>query len=578
MEKRVFLAIFLCFLVLAVYQSYFAPAPPPTPKPVEATTTPTPATGISGGTVVPGVPASPTSGATAAVTPAPPASTAKVLTGDTIARDIVVETDAVTATFSTQGAVLKSYRLHKYHDLKGEPLELIPTDLVGVDKPFTIATDNAQESATLAAALYQPSADHLSLGSEPGTLTFDYRDDSGLSARKAFYFQPDKQPFQLNVQASADVRAAPRAITIKFGPGIGLAYSPDGQRLTPPRALQSFNGDIQRLGPSDVQTQARYEGTIRFTGVDDQYFVAVALPDPPLARVEFVPITVPIPGDPKGGTRSFIAFSVRPNPGAAPGEAVKLRYFIGPKDFDQLRAADPQLTYAIDVGMFRIIVVPLLQALRWIHGFIGNWGWAIVVLTIIINILIFPFRHRSMVSMKKMQAIQPQVKAIQDRYAKYKITDPERQKMNTEMMALYKSKGVSPAGGCLPMLMTMPILLAFYQLLSHAIELRGAPFIGWIHDLSSKDPTYVWPIAMGATMFWQQRMMPTTADPTQRKIFMLMPVMFTVMFLTVPSGLVVYWLVSNLLTIGQQYLTNRIISTRGGSPPAPRVANALGKG
>jgi YidC/Oxa1 family membrane protein insertase len=141
-------------------------------------------------------------------------------------------------------------------------------------------------------------------------------------------------------------------------------------------------------------------------------------------------------------------------------------------------------------------------------------------------------------------------------------------------MALYKQKGVNPAGGCLPMLLTMPILLAFYQLLSHAIELRGAPFIGWIHDLASKDPTYVWPIMMGATMFWQQRMMPTGADPTQQKIFMVMPVIFTIMFLNVPSGLVVYWLTSNLLTIGQQYLTNRII----GNASAPRVVNALGKG
>jgi len=573
MEKRVFLAIFLCFLVLAIYQSYFAP-PPPAPVVTQNTAAPAAATPPAPG-AVPAASAPASTGATSvAPAPATPVSTAKVLIGDTVARDIVVQTDAVTATFSTQGAVLKSYRLRGYHDAKGEPLELIPVDLIGVDKPFTVATDNDQESATLATALYQPSADQLSLGSQPGTLSFEYRDDSGLSARKTFYFQPDKQPFQLNVEASADVRAAPRPITIKFGPGIGPGFSADG---TTPRALQSFNGDILRLTPADVQTQARYEGTLRFTGVDDHYFLAVALPNPPTARAEFVPITVPIPGDPKGATRSFIAFSIRPDPGAAPAGTVKLRFFIGPKDFDHLRTADSQLTYAIDVGMFRIIVIPLLQALRWIHSFVGNWGWSIVVLTILINILIFPFRHRSMVSMKKMQAIQPQVKAIQDRYAKYKITDPERQKMNTEMMALYKSKGVSPAGGCLPMLMTMPILLAFYQLLSHAIELRGAPFVGWIHDLSTKDPTYVWPIMMGATMFWQQRMMPTTADPTQQKIFMLMPVIFTVMFLSVPSGLVVYWLVSNLLTIGQQYLTNHIISTKGGPPPAPRVANALTK-
>ena len=188
-------------------------------------------------------------------------------------------------------------------------------------------------------------------------------------------------------------------------------------------------------------------------------------------------------------------------------------FFIGPKDFDKLHAADTQLVRAIDFGMFAIIVVPLLQALKWINSYLGNYGWSIVVLTVIINILIFPLRHRSMVSMKKMQAIQPEVKAIQDRYAKYKVTDPERQKMNSEMLALYKQKGVSPASGCVPMLLTMPILLAFYNLLGQAIELRGAPFVGWIHDLSAKDPTYVWPVLMGVTMFFQQRMMPSTADP-----------------------------------------------------------------
>jgi YidC/Oxa1 family membrane protein insertase len=253
----------------------------------------------------------------------------------------------------------------------------------------------------------------------------------------------------------------------------------------------------------------------------------------------------------------------------APSQSVAVPFFIGPKDFDKLRAADPPLVRAIDFGMFAFLVVPLLQALKWVNSYLGNYGWSIVVLTIIINILIFPLRHRSMVSMKKMQAIQPEVKALQDRYAKYKVTDPERQKMNSEMLALYKQKGVSPASGCVPMLMTMPILLAFYSLLGQAIELRGAPFFGWIHDLAAKDPTYVWPVLMGATMFIQQKMMPTTADPMQQKIFMLMPVIFTVMFLTMPSGLVIYWLVSNVLTIGQQYLTNHL--TGGPVKPAPAL-------
>ena len=172
-----------------------------------------------------------------------------------------------------------------------------------------------------------------------------------------------------------------------------------------------------------------------------------------------------------------------------------------------------QLTRAIDFGWFAKIVVPLLQALKWINGFIGNYGISIIVLTILINILIFPLRHRSMVSMKKMQSLQPQIKAIQDRYAKYKMTDPERQKMNPEMMALYKQKGVNPASGCIPMLLTFPVLLAFYNLLNSSIELRGAMFIpGWIIDLAQKDPTYIWPVLMGATMFWQQRMTPSTRD------------------------------------------------------------------
>jgi YidC/Oxa1 family membrane protein insertase len=174
-----------------------------------------------------------------------------------------------------------------------------------------------------------------------------------------------------------------------------------------------------------------------------------------------------------------------------------------------------------------------------------------------------------MVSMRKMQALQPEVKALQDRYAKYKITDPERQKMNQEMMALYKQKGVNPASGCVPMLLTMPILFAFYAMLSAAIELRGAPFFGWIHDLSAADPYYVWPVLMGGTMFWQQKITPTSVDPMQARMFMMMPIIFTFMFLWFPAGLVIYWLASNMMAIGQQYVTNRIIG------PAPVPAKAV---
>jgi YidC/Oxa1 family membrane protein insertase len=258
------------------------------------------------------------------------------------------------------------------------------------------------------------------------------------------------------------------------------------------------------------------------------------------------------------------------------GTPLRLRDYIGGMIGSSLVVSAVLSAVTIAIGMIvfgvefpdwaqrlpALIVVLLLGATC-----ASAWGIAISALIpnqesapAIINVLLFPLRPRSMVSMKKMQSLQPEVKAIQDRYAKYKVTDPERQKMNSEMLALYKQKGVNPTSGCVPMLLTFPILLALYNLLSFAIELRGAPFVGWIHDLSTKDPLYIWPVLMGGTMFWQQKMMPSNADPLQQKIFLLLPVVFTVMFLNMPSGLVIYWLTSNLLTVGQQYVTNRIVA------------------
>ena len=219
-----------------------------------------------------------------------------------------------------------------------------------------------------------------------------------------------------------------------------------------------------------------------------------------------------------------------------------------------LQSIKPDLVRAIDFGMFDWLVVPLLRALKWVNSYVGNYGWSIIVLTIIINLVMFPLKHKSIVSMRKMQELQPQMKAIQDRYAKLKMTDPGRQKMNEEVMALYKQHGTNPASGCVPMLLTLPVLVAFYAMLSVAIELRGAPFVGWIKDLSSFDPYFVTPILMGATMFVQQKMTPSVADPVQAKMMMFMPLMFTGMLMWAPSGLVIYWTSSNLWAIGQQVL------------------------
>ena len=547
-EKRVFLAIFLSFGLLTVYQTYFAP-----PAPV------TPVANGAAQTTTAGAPVAPVTASAQQV----PVLT---VTPDASARDIVVETDSVRAVFTTQGATLKSWQLLKYKGRDGKPLELIPTDLPSnTVRPFTLTTDDDKLTAALAGAVYEPSIDHLALGAEPGTLTFQLRGADGVNARKTFYFQPERQPYVLNTEFSVDQAGSPKPFTINFGPAVAPGYS-DGRTVT--QAIHYLDGSVTRVTAANVPTQSRHEGAIRYVGVEDHYFLAAALPASEKSQTDYTALTFPASADGKTTARSLISFSLRPNPGAAPTQTVAVKFFIGPKDFDQLRAADVQLTRAIDFGWFAKIVVPLLQALKWINRYIGNYGISIIVLTILINILIFPLRHRSMVSMKKMQSLQPQIKAIQDRYAKYKMTDPERQKMNPEMMALYKQKGVNPASGCIPMLLTFPVLLAFYNLLNSSIELRGAMFIpGWITDLAQKDPTYIWPILMGATMFWQQRMTPSTADPMQQKIFLLMPVIFTVMFLSMPAGLVVYWLTSNILTIGQQYLTNHLISTS-----APRKA------
>jgi YidC/Oxa1 family membrane protein insertase len=270
-------------------------------------------------------------------------------------------------------------------------------------------------------------------------------------------------------------------------------------------------------------------------------------------RYEAMPVSIPSPANPAEVGR-YVSYSLR-----FPSPPENARFFFGPKQHDILRTVDPQFTQAIYFGVFAPLAVPLLGALKWLHGFIGNWGWSIIVLTILINLVMFPLRHKSVVAMRKMQELQPQMKAIQERYAKYKITDPERQKMNQEVMELYRSKGVNPASGCVPMLLTMPFLFAFYSMLSVSIELRGAEFIWWIKDLAAHDPYYVTPILMGVSMIWQTRMSPSTADPTQQKVMMFMPLLFTFIFLGQPAGLAIYWLVSNLWMIGQQYFTNYLI-------------------
>ncbi|MEE8350008.1 MAG: YidC/Oxa1 family insertase periplasmic-domain containing protein, partial [Acidobacteriota bacterium] len=255
--------------------------------------------------------------------------------------------------------------------------------------------------------------------------------------------------------------------------------------------------------------------------------------------------------------------------------------FIGPKSYETLEAIDSTLVQLIDYGMFAVLVRPLVLSLRFVHGFVGNYGFAIIILTFIINMVLFPVRYKQMVSMKKMAILQPQIKAIQDKYKGMKKTDPRRSKMNEEVMGFYKAEGVNPLGGCLPLVFQMPVLFAFYNMLFVSIELRGAPFIGWIVDLSRFDPYYVTPILMGVSMVVQQKMTPAAGDPAQRKMMMFLPVVFTFFFLNLSSGLVLYFLFSNLFgmmfQVAFQKINPELASPAPKQKPVKKKAKVLEK-
>lgn len=495
--------------------------------------------------------------------PAPPA----LLVGETADREIVVETTTVRATFTNRGGRLLHWVLKEYRNEDGTPLDLVPQS-IGPDavKPFSLVVDDPAVTERINNALYKVSAPgDVDASSSPQTLTFEMSASDGLSVTKTFALEP--AGYLVTFSTVVQLGQARLNPVIHWGAGLGdeIAHRPPSSFFSPNSVVPAqpmiyMDGDVERVPPTAAGSQ---EGSFRYAGVSDHYFASLLLNEtsPVPFRVDYAPVNVPIANEP-ARFATYMTYAVRHQ---APQAAS--RFFFGPKAFNNLRAVDPELVRSIHFGIFSWLAVPLLSALQWVHSYIGNWGWAIVVLTILINLAMFPLRHKSVVSMKKMQELQPQMKAIQDRYAKYKITDPERQKMNTEVMELYKTKGVNPASGCVPMLLTMPFLFAFYAMLSVAIEIRGAHFFGWIHNLSAPDPLFITPVLMGVAQFWQTKMTPTTADPTQQKIMMFMPIMFTFMSLSFPSGLVIYWLVSTVWTIGQQYATNYIIGA-----PARKIA------
>ncbi len=548
MERRVLLAISLSFVVLFLYQQL---VPPPPDQPAAVATT-----------VAPGAaPAAATATLSSAAAPVPMPAVAATRS-DSVEREYVIETQQVRAVFTNRGGRLKRWALKQYPDGSGQPVELVPTDAGTQPLPFSLATADAAQTARLNGELYaveNAPPERIDASSSPAALTFVYEGADGLVARKQFTLQPSGYVVIFN----ADVKQGATALnpSLVWGPGLGdeIARSAgsggmfSGGYVYPAAGFVHAEGSVTRFAGAAASTAGTQQGVFRYAGVTDHYFVSALLEPPATPRIDFAHVPLADPSDP-ALARQLVSYTATFD--KVPGD---VRVFFGPKQFEALRAINPEFTKVIDFGMFAVLAVPLLGALQWVNGFVGNYGWAIIILTILINLVMWPLRHKSVVSMRKMQELQPQLKVIQDRYSHLKMTDPARGKMNEEVMALYKAKGANPASGCVPMLLTLPVLFAFYSLLSQAIEIRGAPFALWITDLSLRDPWYITPLLMGGTMFWQQRLQPGTGDPVQQKVLMFMPVMFTAMFMTAPSGLVIYWFVSNLWAIGQQYFTNWLI-------------------
>jgi YidC/Oxa1 family membrane protein insertase len=563
MERRLLLAIVLTFVVLTAYQWLVPTQQPQQQSPAATTTAPD-------GAAAPSPAPAASSAAAPAVAPAPESAAAvETVRAESAERTITVENGVVRAVFSNRGATLAAWELLKYAAPDGRPVDLVPHDVpANQPKPFSLRLDDAAKTERINAALFAVAAgdatsSSLDARSAPVTIAFEYQDASGLQARKEFRVEPNS--YVVSVTATVTDGGRPQNPFVQWGPGLGDVLATGGGSMFMPlrksEAIFSIAGDVERIQAANLTTTPRYQGNYEFAGVDTHYFISAAV-KPGSAEIVYSPLSVPSKTGETALSRDYVGYDIRWE--SSTSGPTSARFFVGPKHFETLRQTDPDLVRGIWFGMFAFLSVPLLSALNWVHGFIGNYGWSIIALTVIINAAMFPLRHKSNVSMRKMQEIQPQVKAIQDRYKHLKATDPARQKMNTEMMELYRQKGVNPASGCVPMLLTFPVLLAFYSLLSEAIELRNAPFIWWIHDLAAPDPYYVTPILMGASQVLQQKMMPMTgADPVQQKMMLFMPILFTFLFITSPAGLALYWFASNVLVIGQQLLTNRMIGEAG---------------
>jgi YidC/Oxa1 family membrane protein insertase len=470
-------------------------------------------------------------------------------------RVVVVETPLYRATFSNRGGELVSLTLTQHKDQSGNPLELVPQEAsrrIGV-RPLQVV---APTEKGFEGPLYQVSQDGLSLGpGERGNLEFTWSDGKQLEAVKQLEFSGES--YEIGVKVSLRRAGSEVAKQVQLGPGLE-EEAISGSYVQPDKGVILGANELRLITAEEVGEKVSASVDVEAVGLASHYFTGLLIAPEGSGYGASLTRTDLEVGAPKK-KRGFITAAL-----VVPTGPAHFRMYMGPKDREIMAQLGHRLEEVVEFGRLAFLVLPLRRALLWTYGLVGNFGWAIVVLTVGINVALSPLKHYSYVSMRKMQALQPQVKRIQERFKKLKPTDPRRKEMNLEVMALYKEHKVSPFSGCLPILVMIPFFFAFYNLLAVSIELRHAPFIWWVKDLSGYDPYFVLPILMGVSQLVIQKMTPqTTADPVQAKMMMIMPVVFMFFFIWAPAGLVLYWFVNNLVSVAQQVMTNRLVG------PAP---------
>jgi YidC/Oxa1 family membrane protein insertase len=456
---------------------------------------------------------------------------------------------------------LKDFRVKRYLDKIGEgakPIDLA-TENLGTGYPLGLEMALANFPFP-ADALFQVNAEALNLSPErnQGELVFSWSSPEGIKLTQQMVFHADTYHIDINVQlanlSSQLVEGRPTLVwTGKIPPpasGGGMACIPGSggsSSASVPPFTALIKKEFHEVDQSDLKGgEKRFSENVQWGGFQDQYFLAAFIPQ----KSEGTELVLKKISDQAAELRM-----AGPKASLTPGNQLAQSYlvFLGPKDLDMLKAFGHDLDKALDFGWFDIVAKPMLWAMKFFYQYVGNYGLAIIFLTVIIKIIFWYPTQLSMRSMRDMKKLQPEMAKLREKFK------DDKEKMNKELMELYRRYKVNPMSGCLPMAIQIPVFFALYKVLLYTIELRHAPFYWWIQDLSAADPYYISPILMGGSMFVQQWLTPTTGDPTQAKMMLIMPVVFTFMFLSFPTGLVIYWFFSNLLSIGQQLYMNRQI-------------------